>query len=79
MLSIDELTHRYGLLRHELAEAYAAARWDGARIDRLAEALLMLERALARLGCDAVPHLERPRVQAPGSPGYRCPGARAPT
>lgn len=47
----DDLQMLYRHLRRELDAAYAARPWDGARIDRIAEDLLHLERTLvARQG-----------------------------
>ncbi len=42
-----ELDGQYHRLRRQLDDAYTAPIWDSLRIDRIAEALLPVERALA--------------------------------
>ena len=46
---MDDLNDRYQHLRHELGEAYQAAVWDSQRIDRIADEIVPIERALASL------------------------------
>jgi hypothetical protein len=45
-MQFDDLHLLYGQLRRELDVAYSAHPWDSARIDRIAEDLLNLERTL---------------------------------
>ena len=43
----EQLTGKHARLRLELAEAHAAPAWRAGRIDRIAEELAEIERALA--------------------------------
>ena len=46
-MNIDQLTGRYARLRHELETAYAASPWEVARINRLADDIVCIERQLS--------------------------------
>lgn len=54
-MTLEDLTGQYRLLRQALHEAYGAPVWDAGRIDRIAQAMLPLERALAQRGSGTVP------------------------
>lgn len=54
-MTLEDLIRQYRLLRQALHEAYGAPVWDAARIDRIAQAMLPLERALAQFGEGTVP------------------------
>lgn len=49
-----EVQGRFQELRRQLDAAYRAPRWDSGLIDRLAQELQPLERALASLGASAL-------------------------
>ena len=49
-MRLDDLAGRYADLRDELDAAYTDPVWDSSRIDRIAEQLIPVERALATFG-----------------------------
>lgn len=51
-MKMDELHGRYEYLRNELDAAYTSPVWDSERIDRIAEEMVPLERALSALQVD---------------------------
>lgn len=46
-MNIDQLTGRYARLKNELETAYATSPWHDARINRLADDLVSVERQLS--------------------------------
>lgn len=46
-MTLDQLAGKHARLRQELADAYAAPAWRVGRIDRIAEELAAVERAMA--------------------------------
>lgn len=64
----DDLIHRYHQLRHQLDAAYAAAVWDGPRIDHIAQDMLGLERSLVAAGVVETRPQREPGLQSAGAP-----------
>lgn len=71
-LDAHTLAQRYRRLRAALDAAYTAPAWDAERIDRIVDAMLPLELALARSLGGAVPD----PVPSGGEPARAAPGTR---
>ena len=66
-MGFTELTGTYRRLRNELEEAYAAPAWNRPKIDRIADEIVAVERALALGAVHNVEGIEPPRRFAPAS------------
>ncbi|MEO8080152.1 MAG: hypothetical protein ABI641_06450 [Caldimonas sp.] len=63
-MSVEELVGKYNRLKNELAQAYGEPAWHAARVDRLANEIVMLERQIAQ----SAPHAVGAQPRAAASP-----------